>query len=98
MADLKLEFNTDDVTIAADGKVIINNPVFAKNLVEQIKTLAPDKVGIFDNCDCKKQPSREIRLRDVIAATSFKFDPGLVGIFDNCSCKGKDVITEDIHR
>jgi len=98
MAGRSLEFTTDDVVIAEDGRVTINNSEFAKMLVSHIKKIAPGNVGIFDNCDCKGKAISEIALGKVIPATTFRLDPGTVGIFDNCDCKGRIMQGEEIRR
>lgn len=89
MTDQSLEFSTEDVVIAEDGRVTINNPEFSKRLIKEVKRMTPGTAGIFDNCDCKKTGLREIELGKVLPATKFRLDPGVVGIFDNCDCKPK---------
>ena len=89
MSDKSLDFKTEDVTIAQDGRVIINNAEFAKRLVAHVKKVAPGSVGILDNCDCKDKAISDVNLGKVLPATTFKLDPGVVGIFDNCACKGR---------
>ncbi len=84
-----LEFSTEDIVIAEDGRVTINNPEFAKSLVDHVKRVAPGLVGIFDNCDCKGNAPSEVALGKVTPATNFRIDPGFVGIFDNCDCQKK---------
>ncbi len=88
MGTESLTFNTEDVTIADDGRVIINDPAFAKRLIKHVKRVAPGDVGIFDNCDCKGKQASAVRLSDVLPETSFRLDSGTVGIFDNCDCTG----------
>jgi hypothetical protein len=97
MSDKSLEFSTEDVVIAEDGRVIINNPEFAKRLISHVKAVAPGRVGIFDNCDCKKALS-EVNLGRVLPATKFRLDPGVVGIFDNCDCKSRVMVGDEIKR
>lgn len=89
MSENELKFKTEDMIIAEDGRVIINNKEFAKSLVEYVKFVAPESVGLFDNCDCEKKALREINLREVMPVMDLKIDPGRVGIFDNCDCKKK---------
>ena len=98
MSDKSLEFSTEDVVIAEDGRVTINNPEFAKRLVDHVKRVAPGSVGIFDNCDCKSRAPSEINLGKVLPATNFRLDPGVVGIFDNCDCKSRVLSGEEIRR
>ncbi|MFH1465256.1 MAG: hypothetical protein ABIO70_12795 [Pseudomonadota bacterium] len=76
-----LELSLDDITVGADGRVIIQNTEFARALVERIKA-DPDRVGIFDNCNCGKSVAQMMELVR-------KVGPGRVGIFDNCNCKGQ---------
>ncbi|MES9873145.1 MAG: hypothetical protein ABW146_08540 [Candidatus Sedimenticola sp. 6PFRAG7] len=83
----KLEFSTDDLVITADGKVEIDNPNFAKGLIEHVKEIDPGKVGLFDNCNCsKKELLSRVALKGAIPAERLRIDPGRVGIFDNCNC------------
>ncbi len=91
MSDNSLAFSTADVVIAEDGRVIITNPIFAKNLISHVKRLSPDTVGFFDNCDCKKSTPTEVHLSKVLPAVTLRLDPGEAGIFDNCSCKGREI-------
>lgn len=83
----ELEFKTDDVEIAEDGRVVIKNPAFAKALVAHVKTLSPETAAIFDNCDCKRGALSAVPLSKVIPSATLKLEPGTVGIFDNCDCK-----------
>ncbi len=94
----ELEFSTKDIVIAEDGRVIISNPEFAKRLVDHVKKVAPDTVGIFDNCNCKGNALSEIQLSKVLPATRLRLDPGVVGIFDNCDCKGRVLGRETIRQ
>jgi hypothetical protein len=91
-----LEFNTEDVVIAADGRVTINNPDFAKKLIEHAKRMAPGEAGFFDNCDCTKKSISEVKLSSVLPATKLRLDPGTLGIFDDCSCKGLGELRVDV--
>jgi hypothetical protein len=84
-----LEFSAADIVIAEDGRVTINNPEFTRHLIAHVKKVAPDHVGIFDNCDCKGNALNEISLAKILPSTTFRLDPGVVGIFDNCDCKGR---------
>ncbi|HRZ76439.1 MAG TPA: hypothetical protein P5248_03670 [Bacteroidales bacterium] len=85
----KINFSVKDVTIAEDGRVIIANRAFAQELLRRMKK-DPGSVGIFDNCDCKKDDALSMlsKVRDM--------GPGRVGIFDNCDCRGN--LAYDIRR
>jgi|GEM_PF-4902590 len=100
MPDASLEFTTDDVEISDDGRVIINNPAFAKMLVTHVRKTVPDigTTGIFDNCDCPKNASNAVRLSNVMATTKLRLDPVSAGIFDNCDCSGKLTAKTDAIR
>ena len=99
MSEIALEFKTEDVVIAEDGRVIINNKAFARSLVEYVKVVAPGTVGFFDNCDCKGKAISEVSLSEVMPVTTLKIDPGIVGIFDNCDCKSRlDLTREEMIR
>ena len=99
MAGRLLEFSTEDVVIAEDGRVTICNAEFAKSLISHIARVAPGTVGIFDNCDCSKgRVISEVSLSEVMPATKLRLDPGTVGIFDNCDCKGRIMAAEQIKR
>ncbi len=86
MSDESLEFCTDDVVIADDGRVTISNPEFTRRLIAHVKRVAPETVGIFDNCDCKGNAVSKVSLDNVLPSTNFRLAPGNAGIFDNCSC------------
>ncbi len=85
----KISFSVEDVTISEDGRVIISNRKLAKELLRRMKQ-NPGSVGIFDNCDCKKDDAMTLltKVREM--------GPGTVGIFDNCSCRG--AIAWDVRR
>ncbi len=90
----KLEFSTDDLVINEDGKVEINNPAFTRSLVELVKAVDPNTVGIFDNCNCSKNKAlSRVSLKGAMVATTLKIDSkidsGSVGIFDNCNCSSR---------
>jgi hypothetical protein len=83
----KLEFSTDDLVINEDGKVEINNPAFAKSLIDHIKKVDPGTVALFDNCNCSKGKAlSRVALKGAMPAAALKIDPGTVGLFDNCNC------------
>ncbi|MES9869817.1 MAG: hypothetical protein ABW153_13770 [Sedimenticola sp.] len=82
-----LEFSTDDLVITADGKVEIDNPALAKDLIEHVKKLGPETAGIFDNCNCSSSELlSRVALKGVVPMERLRLDPGRVGIFDNCNC------------
>lgn len=94
MAVKQLQISTGDLSITADGRIIIDNPEVARRLVKTIKRLDPSTAAIFDNCNCGKAEA----LSEVSVAGQLKqhrlsldissvVDPGSVGIFDNCNCK-----------
>jgi hypothetical protein len=97
MSNNSLEFKTEDVVIAEDGRVTITNIEFAKRLVQHVKMRSPETVGFFDNCDCDKKDKvfSEVNLGTVLPATTLRLDPGTLGIFDDCSCTGGAAL---IHR
>lgn len=73
MTNETLEFSTHDVTINADGRVIINNPAFAKALINTLGKLDPNIAsGILDNCPVNGKcggiegPLDKVDLRDAM--------------------------------
>lgn len=98
MSDKSLEFSSEDVVIAEDGRVTIHNPEFAKRLLDHVKRVAPGTAGIFDNCDCKSRGINEANLGRVLPAAKFRLDPGVVGIFDNCDCKKSRELGSEVIR
>jgi len=95
---MSVKLNIQDVVISEDGRVVITNLEFAKNLVGDIKKLVPGNAGIFDNCDCKGNFLREVNLREILPSKMVEIDLGLVGIFDNCDCKGRVIGPELVAR
>jgi archaellum component FlaG (FlaF/FlaG flagellin family) len=89
MAD-RLNFTTDDLSVTADGKVVISNPAVTRALVNSIRTLDPGSAGIFDNCDCSgRKKVSEVSLAGKMRAAPLALDlPIEQGIFDNCNCSG----------
>lgn len=85
-----VQLTTSDISITADGRVVIKNNAFAKALVQDLVAKNPDLVGFFDNCNCKRSEAvRMVDLAEAIPNRKISFDsilPPEVGIFDNCSC------------